>query len=241
MFRAIFDHSPTAQAVIRPGPDRSAFSNAAMTKLFGIDGLEDVVPMSLVHPEDQDYVAEQLLRLATGDAIRVMLHARLLRTDGSMFQGQLAATALPDDDGNASALLITVEDVNDQVEAAAALARSEARARALIENSPDIIAILYPDGEWEANDQGTRLMGYPKGADISLMELIHDDDMEKASVALAEVVAGTRSPFEPLELRLRDAWGDYREFECVGQNLEGDADIQGVVVTARDVTARKRA
>jgi diguanylate cyclase (GGDEF)-like protein/PAS domain S-box-containing protein len=240
VFQAIFDHSPTAQAVIRPGPDRSAFSNAAMASLFG-EGMEDVAPMSLVHPEDQDRVAEQLLRLATGDATRVTMHAQMVRIDGSMFHGQLAATALPDDAGVAEALLITVEDVTDQVEAAAALAHSEARARALIENSPDIIAILYPDGEWEANEQGTRLMGYPKGTDISLMDLIHDDDLQKASVALAEVVAGTRSPFEPLELRLRDAWGDYRQFECVGQNLEGDADIQGVVVTARDVTARKRA
>ena len=212
-----------------------------MASLFGIEGLEDVVPMSLVHPDDQNRVAEQLLRLATGDATRVLFDARFVRTDGATFHGRLAATALPDDDGNASALLVTVEDVTVQVEAAAALARSEARARALIENSPDIIAILHPDGQWEANDQGTRLMGYPKGADIGLMELIHDDDLEKASVALAEVVAGTRSPFEPLELRMRDAWGEYRIFECVGQNLEGDADIQGVVVTARDVTARKSA
>jgi diguanylate cyclase (GGDEF)-like protein/PAS domain S-box-containing protein len=240
VFKAIFDHSPTAQAVIKPGPNRTAFANPALVSLFAIAGLEDVVPMSLVHPEDQDQVAAELLRLATGDAARVVLHARLLRGDGSMFHGQLAATALPDEAGSASALLVTVEDITTQVEGAAALARSEARARALIENSPDIIAILYPDGEWEASDQGTRLMGYPKGADVGLMDLIHPDDLEKASAALGEVIAGTRSPFEPLELRLRDAWGAYREFECVGRNLEEDADIQGVVVTARDVTARKR-
>ena len=112
----------------------------------------------------------------------------------------------------------------------------------MVNNSADIIAILYPDGNWEASDAGTRHLGYPKGFDPDggIFSLVHPDDLETAAVGLGAVLAGTRGPDEPVELRLRAADGSYWDFECVGQNLGDLGAVGGVVVTARNVTPRKR-
>src|SRR5262249_23463047 len=133
LFQLIFEHSPTAQAVITPGAAPRVIPNSAMAAMFGlsVDQFAHVLPMSLIHEGDRHVVAEVLRQLASGDSTRVTLAVRLLHSDGSTFHGQIAATALHDDEGEFESLLITLEDVTAQVEAAAALAQSEARARAL--------------------------------------------------------------------------------------------------------------
>ena len=52
------------------------------------------------------------------------------------------------------------EDVTAEFEARSALEASEARLRAIIDNSPDIVAVLHPTGHWEASKQASRLLGY---------------------------------------------------------------------------------
>ncbi len=182
-------------------------------------------------------------RLEADDTGRYVTQRRYLRGDGEVFVGRVAAALLRDLNGGIEYLSITIEDVSAELRAAEALSVSEARARALIDNSPDIIAVLYPDGEWEASDQGTRLLGYPKGFDPpgGVLSLVHPDDVPAAAAALTDILAGTRASDTPIELRLRAADGAYRQFECVGQNLEEAAHIGGVVITARDITARKNA
>ena len=181
-------------------------------------------------------------QLLAGEPILDALH-RFVRKDGSVFYGRVQATAVRDDTGSLSYFLGVFEDVTAEIEATSALKASEARLRAIIDNSPDIIAVLYPNGHWEASKQSTRLLGYPNGhvIDGGLYSLVHPDDAPVAAVALSEVLAGARSPKEPIELRLRAGDGNYWTFECVGQNLGADDVDGGVVVTARNVTERKRA
>ncbi len=124
----------------------------------------------------------------------------------------------------------------------AGLLHSEAKLQALVNNSADIIAILYPDGEWEASDAGTRHLGYPKGFDPEggIFSLVHPDDLEIAATGLGAILDGTLGPADPVELRLRSADGTYWDFECVGQNLGDHGAIGGVVITARNITRRKQ-
>ena len=196
----------------------------------------------LVHPDDALGLEAMRDQLLGGEPALEGLH-RFVRKNESVFYGRVQATAVRDDTGSLSYFLGVFEDVTAEIEATSALKASEARLRAIIDNSPDIIAVLYPSGHWEASRQSTRLLGYPNGyvVDGGLYALIHPDDGPTAAVALSEVLAGTRSPKEPIELRLRAFDGNYWTFECVGQNLGSDDVDGGVVVTARNVTERKRA
>jgi PAS domain-containing protein len=95
--------------------------------------------------------------------------------------------------------------VTAEFEARSALEASEARLRAIIDNSPDIVAVLHPTGHWEASKQASRLLGYdpsdaPTGGPFALL---HPDDAPIAAEALREVLSGSRTPMEPIELRLK--------------------------------------
>jgi diguanylate cyclase (GGDEF)-like protein/PAS domain S-box-containing protein len=242
--RLIFEQSPVAQALAAPGQG-GIIANAAFALLFATtrEDLLGIPATELVHPDDREAMRADWSALRAGDTARVFGERRYVRRDGSEFNGRSTTSVLNDPDGRGEYLFTTIEDVSLQLRAAEALARSEARARALVENSPDIIAILYPDGNWEASDQGTRLLGYPKGFDPpgGVFSLIHPDDIAAAGTAMTDVLAGTRAANTPLELRLRAADGTYQQFECVGQNLSDDPHVGGVVITARDITQRKHA
>jgi diguanylate cyclase (GGDEF)-like protein/PAS domain S-box-containing protein len=240
--RVMFEQSPVAQALIAPD-HVGIVANATFARLFGISrrDLLETLPETLVHPDDRERAVVDRGLLETGDTPNLFAERRYLKADGEVFVGRSASSALYDADGRFEYLFVTLEDVSLQLRAAESLARSEARARALVDNSPDIIAVLHPDGDWEASDQGTRLLGYPKGFDPAggVFSLVHPDDLERATSALADVLAGSRQSNEPIELRLRAADGLYRPYECVGQNLADDQHIGGVVITARDISERK--
>ena len=240
--RLTFDHSPVGQVVVLL--DGSPTNpNRSFAALFGMsrEDIRNRRLQDLVHPDDRPQMIEEANRLRRGDFSKLTARRRYVRADGTTFHGEVSVRPLHDAAGDYIAILVTLEDITAEIEGAAALEQSEAKARALVENSPDIILILYPDGEWEASEQGTRLLGYPKGEDIpgGLLSLVHPDDLDTAVSALAEVLAGTRPADEPLELRVRGVSGEYRVFECVGRNLQDEANIGGVVITARDITTRK--
>jgi PAS domain S-box-containing protein len=120
----------------------------------------------------------------------------------------------------------------------------EARLANVVGQLNEVVTILKADGTWDySSEAGTRILGYPKGAEIDggLFSLLHPDDFEPASAALAQVLAGTRRPDESLDLRVRDAAGDYHIFETVGINLVDHPVIEGVLVIARDVTEQRQA
>ncbi len=243
-FREMFEQSPVAQALIPPEHE-GIIANATFARLFGSsrEALLQTPLDALVHPDDRAGSIDDRSLFQSGVTPNLFAERRYLRADGEVFVGRTASSALYTSDGRFEYLFVTIEDVTVQLRAAESLARSEARARALVDNSPDIIAVLHPDGDWEASDQGTRLLGYPKGFDPpgGVMSLVHPDDLDDAAAALANVLAGTRASNDPIELRLRAANGLYRNYECVGQNLEDEKYIGGVVITARDISDRKTA
>ena len=243
-YRMMFEQSTVAQALIDP-QRTGLIANNAFERMFTTtrEQLLTTAPERLVHPDDAARLVQEIGVLEAGELQHVFGEMRFIRGDGEEFTGGTTMTALRRLDGVLDYLFIAIEDVSLERRAAQALARSQARARALVDNSPDIIAILYPDGEWEASDQGTRLLGYPKGFDPEggVFSLIHPDDVAAAGTALGDVVTGARAASVPIELRLRAADGTYRDFECVGQNLERDPHIGGVVITARDISERKQA
>jgi len=132
--------------------------------------------------------------------------------------------------------------------AAAALAgyeleRAEARFRALVERSSDIIVVLDPRGrityESPAN---VRILGIAAAdlPDRDAFAGVHPDDLEPVRAAFSSVVvSGGTSPL--VTFRYRHADGAWRTLEGVATNLLDDPGVGGIVVNARDVTERVQA
>jgi PAS domain S-box-containing protein len=126
----------------------------------------------------------------------------------------------------------------DQAEAA--LRQSEARFRALIENSSD--GVLLADAEGAilyASPAAARLLGYPPAEFLgrSLFPLTESDVDAQARNAFG---AWLRAPGQPIAFQLRVAHrdGHARWVEAVGTNLLADPTVGAVVVNYRDISER---
>jgi two-component system, cell cycle sensor histidine kinase and response regulator CckA len=120
-----------------------------------------------------------------------------------------------------------------------ALQGSEARFRALIENSIDVTSILDADMRMQyVSPSVTRILGYSVDELVGSTSLafVHPDD----GAILEELFARTSDDQGVMtqQFRARHKDGSWRLMEAVGLNLLDDPAVRGMVVTARDVTAR---
>ncbi|HXW33885.1 MAG TPA: PAS domain S-box protein, partial [Acidimicrobiales bacterium] len=195
--------------------------------------------MRIFPQEDLDRLVETM---DEKEALDVPFSGRIIHIDGRIERMDLMATLLCGSSGPCGMLIhstdqVPAAQVDEQVE------RSRRRLRALFHNAPVVISVVGRDGFWlESNDAGTRMLGYPRGFDPEggIFSLLHEDDVAVAQQALGELLDGTRSPTEPVELRAKAADGDWHTFESFGQNLLDDDAVGGIVVWAHDVTERKR-
>jgi diguanylate cyclase (GGDEF)-like protein/PAS domain S-box-containing protein len=130
----------------------------------------------------------------------------------------------------------TVEQVTDLLE------RNEARFRAMVRDSNDIMAIIDPRGHLVyASPVTERILGLHVGPLIgsNVFDLIHPDDRAAAATGFDLTKMGKEA--DRVELRLRHADGSWRIMEAVATNLLDDPAVQGIVISARDLTDRRRA
>jgi two-component system cell cycle sensor histidine kinase/response regulator CckA len=125
-------------------------------------------------------------------------------------------------------------------ELVAALQKSEARFRALIENSIDVTAILDADMRVQyVSPSVTRILGYSADelTGSASLDFVHPED----APVLGRLFAGEpedKSLMQTDQFRARHKDGTWRLMDAVGLNLLEDPAVLGVVITARDVTAR---
>jgi diguanylate cyclase (GGDEF)-like protein/PAS domain S-box-containing protein len=147
-------------------------------------------------------------------------------------------------------VLVTAVDVTQvregedrRRELEAAVAAEQRRFAVMFEHIGDLITVFDVNGEvLFGSPSGERILGWPLGyrSEGGILGLVHPDDRSAAAAALAGLVDGTRGPTEAIILRVRTAWGDWRYLECVGVNMLEEPSIEGIVVTARDVSERHR-
>jgi PAS domain S-box-containing protein len=148
-----------------------------------------------------------------------------------------------DTDGRALHVLGTVQDVTEAVRAEQAVRDSEARFRALVLESGELIQLVDVDGTiLYASPAVERDLGWDvtgaRVTDQRLVDVIHPDDRESL---LVEFVAALDRPHEPVQVayRVRDRDGSWRSREAMLTNMLDDPRVNAVVLNARDVTERR--
>jgi PAS domain S-box-containing protein len=109
--------------------------------------------------------------------------------------------------------------------------------RAIVENSPDGIAILGSDLEvLYENPAAGRLLGYGPGEFVNkdALSVIHPDDMFKAAHRLTRMI---QTPGDTttnhVELRARHKDGTWRVVDAVANNLLHHPAVKGIIVEMR--------
>lgn len=119
----------------------------------------------------------------------------------------------------------------------------EARFRALVQRSTDIVAVVDVAGAVRyVSPALQRVLGHAPEAFArqSLLAWIHPGDAAQARREFAHL-RDHAGPAAPFELRLRDRLGTWRQIEVVGTNLLAEPSVRGLVLNCRDITARKQA
>ncbi|MDZ7733685.1 MAG: PAS domain-containing protein [Acidimicrobiia bacterium] len=205
--------------------------------LVGTDGLD------FVHPDDLHVASKTLAGLldehaATGTAVVRARHA-----DGSWRWVEAVNVNLLDDPG-VRAIVVSLRDITERKRAEDALRESEARFRAVVQNSLDVTGLLDAEGRivW-MSPTVTQMLGHDPAAieGRPVFEFVHPDDLDSALGRLDEVVAG-RGPAVPITVRVRRADDQWHPVEAAGAPLVGDhGDVEGVILNVRDVAWRVEA
>jgi PAS domain S-box-containing protein len=195
----------------------------------------------ILHPDDKERVLDEARRTnETGEPFR--MEYRQFAKDGSVVWVRDEATLVHDEEGNPSYWLGVKIDVTERKQAEEALHKSEARFRALIRNSSDVIATLDAEGRIVfESDSVERVMGSKPEALIGTdpFHRVHPDDLPRAQSLFAELLSipgATRSA----QVRARHRDGSWRLLEVIGTNLLHDPSVASIVANYRDITDRKR-
>jgi diguanylate cyclase (GGDEF)-like protein/PAS domain S-box-containing protein len=131
---------------------------------------------------------------------------------------------------------------NVRLLAETALRQNEARFRALVQHSSDVIIVVRPDGGVRfVSPSARRVLRYEPSAveGRSIADLLHTEDIEPARAFIAEAA---RNPGvgAPVEWRFRQPDGSALHAEIIATNLLDEPTVRGIVLNTRDVSERKR-
>lgn len=115
------------------------------------------------------------------------------------------------------------------------------RYRTLIENSSDIIFVVQADGTITYVSPSIRnILGLDPEPLVggSCFDLVLEEDREALKEGFAEILDDPEATTRE-EYRTRDGDGNVRVLEAIGRNMLEDPFVHGIVINARDVTARR--
>jgi diguanylate cyclase (GGDEF)-like protein/PAS domain S-box-containing protein len=212
------------------------FANKALASLVGARAaaLAGSPITDYLAADNRAAIAARLLH----ESARTELELR--RTDGTRRWVSCSTSALRDDATDGSLALVMMTDISVRRAAEAALRSSEARFRALVRSSSDVIVVTDTTGLVAyASPAVLDVLGHDPGAlqGTSPLDLIHPEDrahVESQVASLWEARTGS------LVVRCRavTAGGEYRHIEAAVTNLIDDTAVAGLTITARDISAQ---
>jgi two-component system cell cycle sensor histidine kinase/response regulator CckA len=123
-----------------------------------------------------------------------------------------------------------------------ALKESEARFRAMIEKSSELLAVVDADTHFTFWSPGaTRLFGWTAEELLGrcATDLVHPDDRAAVTDGFREL-QGAPSTTDRITMRMQHKDGSWRVVETVRRNLLHDPAVRGMVVNGLDITEQQR-
>ncbi len=181
--------------------------------------------------------------LQTGEPFQE--HFSLTRADGSVRQMEGRALCETDESGRVTAIVGTTMDITDQADAATAVARSEARFRALAATAPDIICESNLEGVYTyVSDACLEITGFTPEEMVGkdLYTLVHADDIEHVQTTCRALFQNREAPpkiYVEFRANRKDGGVVWLESRPVLSRDPATGRVIGFIDCARDITTRK--
>ncbi|MFQ5535110.1 MAG: PAS domain S-box protein [Sphingomonadales bacterium] len=144
--------------------------------------------------------------------------------------------------GSVAAVIAHTLEHQKRLQAETRLREREAYFRALIENAMDIIAVIDTDGTLNfASPSLEHVLGYGRDdlVSVNCLDLVHPEDRPVISSLLARGARRDVS-FDSIEARFRHRDQSWRTMAANGRYLDGDGNVSGFILNARDITEQKK-
>ncbi len=239
-FRLLTEDSLAGVYIIQD--DRLVYCNPTMAQIFGY-GIEEILspqvkPRDLVHPEDLPLVRENLRKRLEGEQKSVHYTFRGRRRDGAVIFCEVLGAAT--EYQGRPAVIGTLLDVSERLQAEEALKQSEARYRSLFQNNHAVMLLIDPGtgSIVDANPAACLFYGY-RQEQLAAMKITDLNILPPGEVfqAMARAQSSGQGHFL---FRHRLAGGQAREVEV----FSGPIRVHGrelLYSIIHDVTARRRA
>ncbi len=237
--RLAFDNAPIGMAVI--GLDHRFIEvNRAFASIVGYSSAELLRRSfeDITHPDDVDLDLTLTRKLEDGEIPSYQLAKRYLRKDGSIVHAMLTRSVMRDPSGAARNFVAQIEDVSARVEAEAALRRSEAQFRELIEQAPEAVFVADLDGRYTSiNGAAESLLGYTREELVgkTIMDIIPPEDIPRLTTEKQKLLDRSRVVVSQWKLLRKD--GSRIPVE-VSARIQDDGRW---IAFVRDVSERRRA
>lgn len=237
----------SGDAIIGQTPEGIITSwNKGAEDLYGYSAAEVVGRhISILVPPDMTGELEGLLdETRRGEKIERYETVRR-RKDGSLVPVSLTISPIRDAEGRITGASIIARDITQRKQAETALRESEARYRALFENTSDGIIVRDLDGNIRMiNRAMADLTGYDLSelGGMNIAQLLAPTSLERVREMQARLLAKSgRTSSERYELRLIRKDGTQRIGEAITSLFEGQEGAVYVLATVRDVTEQREA
>ena len=246
-FRALVENSSDIVLVV-DAARQITFASPAAHRLLGLNekALLASHPARWVHPDDWPILARVLDGTSTqhhdeSDSVEV----RIRHIDGSHRWFEIRTRDL-EHDPEIQGLVVTARGISDRKATEKQLAESEARFRALVQSSSDVVAVVAENGCFSYISPAiAEMLGYtPEELDgTPAIALVAPEDVATFQTTYPEL-SQKRLPTGDLvtrriETQLRHRSGELRTVDITVTDMRDVPAVGGVVLNARDITVRK--
>jgi len=238
-FASLIDNSSDIVTVLGPELELLYVSPVARRLLgYPLEGFDRFDVMRLVHPDDVGTAVAMLAEFRSG--VRESVELRLRHFAGTYHWFEVVGADLADDP-NIGGLLLNLREIGDRKQAEELLAFSEARFKALVQNSTDLVVVLHPSGTIR---YASPSVDQALDADVDgllgrhIAEVFHDSSIDWDH-QLSDKGPSTSGVPALFEFTYRTGADDWRTIETSVTDLRSEPAVAGFVLNARDVTDRK--
>ncbi len=220
------------------------WANKQLTQTLGYE-LDEVMGIDIligVHPDDVDAAATNLLRAIAGEVPDDPTLVRVLAKSGEWLWFDVVGADLLDNplvDG----YVLCLREITHRHEIELGRRATEARFRALVQNSSDVVLVLDENINITfASPSVTPVFGFAEQDVVgtSGWDFVHPEDRDALLPGLASVLEGELRQ-SSTTCRIIGADGSIHWVEGLVTNLLDDPNVRGLVANLRDVTDRLEA
>ena len=219
------------------------FVNRAAIELYGAQSAEEMYASPIIErvgPASRQFVAARVTQMLSRGEPVPLAEERHLKFDGTPFDVEVVAARVTYD--GRPAVEVVARDITARKEAERALRASEARVRAVFDQSSLGMLLVTRDGQQlESNAAFQRLLGYDKDelAQLRISDYTHPADREASQRLLGDLFEGKNDGYE---ISKRYVAKDGREIWArvhVSPVRDGTGELEHAVGTVEDITEHR--